>query len=77
MVLKMFSVVVLGPPPHPHEQLKFLTVLLAAIRFKTSFGCELYGLPSKTMILERPGAIAMAISISSETSSLPEFGTPL
>src|ERR1019366_1532678 len=36
MLLKIASVVVLGPP-QPHEQLKFTTLLLASIAFRTSF----------------------------------------
>src|SRR5580698_11214012 len=36
MLSKMTSVVLLGPP-QPQEQLKFKTLLLASIAFKTSF----------------------------------------
>src|SRR5205814_784801 len=81
IALKMLSVVVVGPPIHVHEQLRFLIVLLAAMVFKMSLGrLKLNGLPSKTTILDKPGAMAMAISMSSETSpfplSAPVVGTP-
>lgn len=67
---KMASVVASGPPPQPQEQLKFLTVLLAAIAFKMSF-CEPVGPPVKMMILASPGAIAIAIWMSKATSPFP------
>src|SRR5665647_826557 len=62
--LKMVSVVELGPPLQPQEQLKFLIVLLAAMVFKISLGIPV-GPASKTTILESPGAMEMAISMSS------------
>jgi len=44
MFVKIVSVVVLGPPRQPHEQLKFFTVLLSVnIAFKMSFGNPLFG----------------------------------
>ena len=82
MFLKIVSVVVLGPPLQPQEEDKLFTVLLLAnIAFKMSLGMKLFGFPSKTTISASPGAMAMAISISSETSGLPLLapvvGTPL
>src|ERR1035437_4592723 len=68
--LKMVSVVASGPPLQPQEQLKFLTMLLAAMVFKISLGIPV-GPASKTTIWESPGAMEMAISMSSETSMLP------
>jgi hypothetical protein len=75
MFWKMASVVVLGPPLQPQEELKFFTVLLAAIAFKTELGQPEDG-PSNTSIFDRPGAIDIAISMSSETSVFPPL-TPM
>jgi hypothetical protein len=72
MFVKILSVVVLGPPPQVHEQLKFLTVLLAVTMvFRTSFWLLP---PSYTTTFASPGAMAIAISISNDTSSFaPEM----
>ena len=79
MFLKMLSVVVDGPPPQPQLQDNCLIELLnVTIEFKILF-CKPVLPASKLTILASPGAIAMAISMSSETSPLPpaDSGIPL
>src|SRR5439155_24969580 len=44
--LKICSIVGLGPPLQPHDELIWLAALSVAMRFKTSSGKKLVGFPS-------------------------------
>src|SRR5579871_4089673 len=79
--MKMLSVVLVGPPFQPHEQLICCDALSLAMRLRTSFGMKLLGLPSYRNNVEIPGDMELTISISSDTSPLPLMvpvvGTPV
>src|SRR5690348_10809930 len=68
---KIWSVVAEGPPIHPQEQLTCRARLSVAMRFSTSFGWKLDGLPSYTRIWFNCGAMEITISMSRETSISP------
>jgi hypothetical protein len=60
--------------PKPHEQLNCLMSVLADMACSTSLGLPLIGSASKTTTFARPGAMEIAISISSATSAFPLSG---
>ena len=63
------------PPVQPQEQLNCLMAVFVTIAASMVF-TRLAEAASKTTIFASPGAIAIAISISSETSSLPPGTLP-